>query len=166
MNRIVTLSCLLAAGGALALTVMNFLNNPVEAKRTELEEQLLDVSGAVPASARIEDFVWPFDQWRSTIQSKPKVWERLTPPPEIKRRVVRVAKAPAWATLLQGVKALKRQQGDKPKIIHPGNTKGEYLPIGTKLKDCELVSYDREKVTFSHYWPATKETRTFSIPRE
>lgn len=165
MDRVMMLICVLVAGGALALTVMNGLNNPVEAKRVSLQERL----GELPsrdASAAAAEFEWPFAQWRSEIEKKEKVWQGVVPPAILKPPPPKVAPPPAFASLLKGVQATKRGIGGKPVIIHPGKPRGELMDVGSSINGCEIVSFDAEQVTFKHYWPATQSTREFQMPRE
>ena len=166
MARIVNIVCILVACAALVFTCFNFVNNPVKAKRADLEDELRNIDG-MQIVGMGADFTWPFADWQGAIRGHPKLWDALTEPPKVRRALPTVAKAPEWATLLKGVRALTRARGGKPKIIDPGgDPAGDYLGVGTMvINGCTIESFDRSTVTFSHYWAPTKKTRTHTIPR-
>lgn len=124
-----------------ALVGMNFLNNPIEERRTALARDLQSAEGTwrVPELNRGTS---P-EQHESTITGKPQVWRHIIERPKPKPEPFDIAGA------LRGVEGTRQALGDRVLIRTPGNARGAWFQVGDSINGVPIVEITREQITFS-----------------
>ncbi len=152
LERIAIAICVAATLGSAALFVMKFVNNPLDGRRIALANDLRTIKTVE------EDYsvkaTENYDALRDAITDKRAIWtELIEPPPPPPPRVV-VIPPPDFEKLLDKVfvargRVKKGGLVVKVRFHHKGGgVRGLMHEIGDTINGCEILSFNKDSVTF------------------
>ena len=152
LERLAIAICVAATLGSATLFVMKFVDNPLDGRRIALANDLRTIK---PVE---EDYSVKgpenYDALRDAIADKRAIWTELIepPPPPPPRQVV--IPPPDWEKLLRKVfvargRVKKGGVVVKVRFHHKGGgVRGVMYEIGDTINGCEILSFNKDSVTF------------------
>ncbi len=148
----------------LGMVMRNVIADPLADKRAWLEDALLETPQVIQDEAARE---WPTWQWVQEINTNPKLWDALVPPPPPPPPPAPPApKRPDLAELLKDVTPTRQTVGQNVRFVTRQHPNGIYVEVGETLNGCKFESFTRDSVRFSLYWSQGEETIIINLPRQ
>ncbi len=164
IDRLVYLAGGLAVAAIAAFAALNFVTDPLEDRRTELQRRLDD--SMFQPRAEVGDGR-AYVAWRGAVEARPALWQELVePPPPPPPPPPKPEPCPDLQQMLQGVEATRQQIGSAVKLITPDNPRGEFFEVGDTVNGVTLEAVSRQRVTFTIPCPQQNKTVTYELPRE
>lgn len=138
MKRIAFPVCVLILAALLALLAMGFYKSPVIEEKRRFAVELEELK---PPEYVLEGTEADSAAWRSTVTSRPDLWEPLV------KAAVQAKPPPNLSTILAGVQPKRNKMADKIQIIVDG-AKGWYGK-GQQIKGCTIKEITDGGVLFS-----------------
>ena len=162
MDRVLETVLVLSALSLCAYGAMMFVDDPMEARRARLEEELRTIRPMIAeySTAPTGDL----GGLRAAVTSKPSLWEELIPAPAAPPRR---KMPPNLQQKLQGVVPTRTSIGTgeavKVLIKSTNNPRGSFLGVGEKVNGVAVLKIEKTSVLFGVTQNGTRYTH--SVPR-
>lgn len=154
--RVFYIACAASIAAIGAVAGMNLLDNPIEARRTALAQDIRALEGQWTAPQLNSGT--PPARHEETIVSRPEMWRNIVEPPKPRPQPFDIEGA------LRGVQPTRQALGDRVLIRHPGSARGDWFRVGDTVNGVQITEITRDAVSFS-YLHVDGKTYTHSIGR-
>ena len=153
MERTITVLCALLLVVVVAAAGLQIVFNPMNARRTTLENQLAKIS---PVDVEFERRDLDVDSVQKKLASKPGLWVELVPPPPPPPPPPPTP--PNLEEKVKGVTFGRQQVGGKVKMTKPGDAKGSFVGVGDQVNGLTVKEITKTTVVLALTWQGQELT--------
>lgn len=127
----------------IVMLLIGFLQNPVEARRADLERRLSELSPVEPEFDLGADA--KFEEWQQSVAARARLWGPLIPPQKAE------AAPPALQQMLAGVEPTRNTMGsgDSAKVQIRVDGKKDWYAKGQQVKGCTIAEITPNDILFT-----------------